>query len=146
MEAMVRLVDGMQFVGETGTGFSMVIDAARPVGGRDSGPRPYELFLVGMAGCTAMDVISILRKKRADVTAFEVWVDGEQAGEHPKILTDITVHYKVFGRNIKEKDVKRAIDLSEETYCPAQTTMKASAKISHSFEIIEVDDAENQQK
>ena len=93
--------------------------------------------MVGLAGCTAMDVISILRKKRADVTGFEVKVDAERANEHPKVITTFAIHYIVRGRGIDPRAVERAMELSQATYCPAQAMLGKVAPISLSYEIIE---------
>jgi putative redox protein len=142
MKGMVRLVEGMQFVAETDSGFSMVLDGAEKVGGRDSGPRPFELLLVSLAGCTAMDVLSILRKKRVKVAGIEVHTDGERTEEHPRVPSDINIRYRIFGVDVKAKDVERAIELSEEKYCGVQAILRPTAKIASSYEIVEVTNTE----
>jgi len=110
----------MSFTGIADTGFEVPLGAAAKVGGDDDGFRPMELIAVGLAGCTAMDVISILRKKRQDVTAFDVQVHAERADEHPKVFTSAVIEYTVSGHNVSEAAVVRSIELSAERYCPAQ--------------------------
>ncbi|MFC1961355.1 OsmC family protein [Chloroflexota bacterium] len=112
-------------------------DAAEAVGGQGRGFRPLEMLLMGLAGCTAMDVISILQKKKQAVTAFEVAVEGIQIDEHPKVFGEISVVYRVTGHNVDEKAVARAIDLSETKYCPAAATLRDTATINSRYEIIE---------
>jgi putative redox protein len=119
----------------------IIFDSDESVGGHNQGFRPLEMLLVGLAGCTAMDVISILKKKKQVVTGFEVAVEGLQAAEHPKYFTDITVVYRVTGRDVDPKAVNRAIELSETKYCGASAMLRAKANIAHRVEIIEVETA-----
>lgn len=135
-QAKVRWVAGMQFVGETGSGHAIVVDAPTP-GGRNTGPSPMELLLVGLAGCTAMDIVNILGKKRQPFRGVEVNVQGEQREEPPNIYTDIHVEYVVYGKGVSEKAVEQAIALSEEKYCSAAAMMNKVAKITTSFRIVE---------
>lgn len=114
-------------------------DAAEIVGGQGKGFRPLEMLLLGLAGCTAMDVISVLRKKKQDVTAFEVEVEGIQIEEHPKVFGEISVVYRVTGHNIDEKAVARAINLSETKYCPAVATLRNTAAMNSRYEIAEAE-------
>lgn len=137
MDATLKLEKGMRFVGTADTGFEVAMDAAESVGGDNSGPRPMELILIGLCGCTAMDVISILRKKRQAVTGLEVKAHAEREDMHPQVFTDITLDYKVTGRNIDPKAVERSIQLSAERYCPAQAMLGQVANISTNYEIIE---------
>jgi len=137
IQATVTLVDGMQFVVETGSGHSFTIDTVPEVGGRDTGPRPLELVTAGVAGCTAMDVISILRKMQQKVTGLKVHVHGEQASEHPKKLVSIHVEYTVVGYNLSEDRVARAIELSETKYCPAMASLRPGTSITSSYTILE---------
>lgn len=137
MKATVTMDQGMKFLGTADSGFVIQMDAGPSVGGSDSGFRPMELLLVGLGGCTSMDVISILRKKRQDVTDFEVKLDAKQAGEHPHVFTHISVSYIVRGHDVDEKAVRRAIELSENKYCPAQAMFGATTTIEHTYEIIE---------
>lgn len=131
----------LMFEGAARSGFTVALDAEADVGGQDSGFRPLELMLVGLAGCTAMDVISILKKKREDVTAFEVRVYGQRAKEHPRVYTDIELEYLITGRNVNPKSVERAIELSETAYCPAQAMLRPCANIRSRYRIIEAEPA-----
>jgi putative redox protein len=139
-EATVTLVDGMQFVVEVGSGHSFTIDSVPDVGGRDSGPRPVELLTAGVAGCTAMDVISILRTMRQKVTDLKVHVRGIQATEHPKKFLNIHIKYTVIGYGLVEDRVARAIELSETKYCPAMASLRPGAPITSSFTIMEANE------
>jgi putative redox protein len=127
----------MLFAVQTGSGHSFTIDSEPGVGGNDTGPRPIELVAAGTAGCTAMDVISILRKMQQKVTGLRVEVNGEQAEEHPKKLVKIHIKYIVTGYNLAEDRVARAIELSETKYCPAMASLRPGAAIESSYEIIE---------
>lgn len=132
----VTWVDGMQFVAET-AGHAIVIDGA-PGFGRDTGIPPMRLLLLGVAGCSAMDVVHILKNRmRREVTALRVEVSSEQAAEHPKVYTRIELKYLVRGHGLKEKDVRRAIELSETTFCSAAVMLSKTAEIVTSFEITE---------
>ncbi len=137
MQASVKWDHGMTFTGAADSGFEVPLGAAPAVGGDDDGFRPMELMLVSLAGCTGMDVISILRKKRQDITGFNVSVDADRADDHPKVFTTITINYTIRGRNIDLKAVQRAIDLSETRYCPAQAMLVQSAHIKHTYTIEE---------
>ncbi len=132
--ATLKWTDGLQFVARAGDGPGVILDSSD--GG--SGISPMELVLIGIGGCTAMDVISILKKKRAHVTDFEVNLSGEHAGEHPKRYTKIHIEYVVYGKNIKPKDVARAIELSETRYCSAIASVNAT--LSSSYRIVEIKD------
>ncbi len=133
--ARVRLVEGMQFVAEGGTGHAIVLDGDPSVGGRDTGSRPMELVLMGLAGCTAMDVAFILRRKRASFTGLEVNVEAERADTHPKVYTKIHVEYVVYG-DVPEKAVRQAIELSEEKYCSVSAMLRKTAEITWSYRIV----------
>ncbi len=139
-QATVTLVDGMQFVVETGSGHSFTVDSVPEVGGHDTGPRPFELVAAGVAGCTAMDVISILRKMQQRVTGLKVHVNGEQAPEHPKKFVSIHVEYTIVGYNLSEDRVARAIELSETKYCPAMASLRPGAPITSSYTILEANE------
>jgi putative redox protein len=137
MDATLKLEKGMRFVGTADTGFEVAMDADESVGGDNSGPRPMELILIGLCGCTAMDVISILRKKRQEVSALEVKAHAEREDAHPRIFTDIALEYIVTGRNVDPKAVERSIQLSADRYCPAQAMLGQVVNISTSYEIVE---------
>lgn len=139
-QATVTLVDGMQFVAETGSAHSFTIDSEPEVGGHDTGPRPFELMAASVAGCTAMDVISILRKMQQKVTGLKVHVNGEQAAEHPKRLLSIHIEYTIVGYNLSEDRVARAIELSETKYCPAMASLRPGAPITSSYTILEANE------
>ena len=143
MTARARLVDGMRFMAETGSGHSVTMDASEEHGGANLGFRPMELLLVGLAGCTAMDVISILRKKRQDVRDYVVAVHGTRAETDPLVFTDITVEHRVFGHEVDPEAVRRAIELSETRYCGAGGMLGKTAKLTHTFRILEDDGAES---
>ena len=139
MEASVTWQGNMTFTGTASTGFTVPLGTDPAVGGDNDGFRPLELMAVSLAGCTAMDVISILRKKRQDVTAFEVRVSTERADEHPRVFTRMMVEYIFTGRNLDAKAIERAIELSEKTYCPAQGMLAKAAPIEHTYTIIEAE-------
>jgi putative redox protein len=127
----------MTFHGTADSGFTIQMDAHPSVGGDDSGFRPLELLLVGLGGCTAMDVISILRKKRQEISAFEVQLHTDRAPEHPKVFTAITINYIIRGRNVDPKAIERAISLSATKYCSAQAMLAETATITSNYEILE---------
>lgn len=136
-DAQVTWIGGVAFEGTTPTGHTLVLDADESVGGENGGFRPLSLLLVGLAGCTAMDVISILRKKRQDVTGLQVRVEAERAQEHPKIYTDIVLEFIVQGHGVAEGAVARAIDLSETKYCSASGMLSKAARITTRYRIEE---------
>lgn len=137
MEAIVKLVDGMRFVADGTTGHSIVMDGDPEFGGSDSAPRPTELVLMGLGGCTGMDVISILRKKRQEVKGFEIVVRAKRADSHPKKFTDIHIEYIVRGKDISEEAVKRAVQLSMDRYCSVKATLEGVASFTYSYRIEE---------
>ncbi len=137
MTARVKLETGMQFDAEAGSGHHMTLDAAEHGGGHDAGARPMELLLMGLGGCTGMDVISILRKKRLQVTGYEVHVTGIRAEDHPMVFVEITVEHVVTGYHIQPEAVARAIQLSEERYCGAGAMLGKVAHLTHTFRIVE---------
>ena len=145
MKANVIWEGGMAFAGRSDSGHTIKIDAEPAVGGGENGPRPMELIALGLAGCTAMDVIAILRKKRQEVTRFEVQVDAPRASEHPKVFTNAVIKYLVSGKNIDETAVLRAIELSATRYCPAQFMLGQVFPIDLHYEIYE-DDGEGTQR
>lgn len=137
MEAKVIWKKAMTFSGTADTGFELPLGADPSVGGDNDGFRPVELFAIGLGGCTAMDVISILRKKRQDVTAFEVQVHVDRAQEHPKVFTHAVIEYYLTGHNLDEKALVRAIELSSTRYCPAQGMLKQIIPIELIYHIYE---------
>ncbi len=137
MDASVKLESGMRFVATAVTGHTVAMDASPSVGGNDSGFRPMELLLMGLCGCTAMDVLSILRKKRQDVSNLEVKAHAATAVTFPRVFTDIQLEYIITGKNVRPKAVERAIALSADPYCPAQAMLGQVAKMSYTYQIIE---------
>ncbi len=133
----VRLIDKMRFRLHTGSGHDVVMDASSTAGGENAGPRPMELVLASLGGCAAMDVISILRKMRQDVTAYEVSAHGEAAEEHPQRYTSIVVTHHVGGSGLVEANVRRAIFLSMSRYCPVFAMLSPSVPITVRYEINE---------
>ena len=129
--------DDMVFTGYSSNDHSIPLDAATAFGGHNAGASPMELMLTALGGCTGMDVVSILRKKKQDFTNLEIHVSGIRGDEHPKVYTEITVHFKITGRGIKESAVTRAIELSRDTYCAAAATLRHTAEITYTHEIIE---------
>lgn len=127
----------MSFTGNADSGFPVSVDTDEAVGGSNSAVRPMELIAIGLAGCTAMDVISILQKKHQDVTSFEVKLDAARANEHPKVFTSAVIRYVVTGKNIDEVALKRAIELSAVKYCPAQAMLVKAFPMELRYEIYE---------
>lgn len=138
MDATVTLLEGMHFAGMADSGHTVHMDSDPSVGGTDSAARPMELFLIGLGGCTGMDVISILRKKRQDVTGLAMKIHADRSGGHPNVFTAITIEYVVTGRGVDPAAVERAMELSRDRYCPAQAMLALAAPISLTYTIVEV--------
>ncbi|HZX30577.1 MAG TPA: OsmC family protein [Rhodocyclaceae bacterium] len=128
---------GMSFLAETGSGHVVVMDGAPEAGGRNLAPRPMELLLAGTGGCTAFDVVLILKKGRHAVTGCDVTLNAERAEADPKVFTRIHFHYRVKGKQLKSEAVARAIELSKDKYCSASIMMAKTAEITFDFEIID---------
>jgi putative redox protein len=137
MECTVRWQDGMSFVAETGSGHLVCMDGAPEAGGRNLAPRPMELLLAGTGGCTAFDVVLILKRGRHEVTGCELKLQADRAETDPKVFTRINMHFVVSGRSLKPDAVARAVNLSAEKYCSASIMLGKTAEITHSFEVIE---------
>jgi putative redox protein len=137
MTAVARLETGLRFHAQATSGYHVTLDSREVNGGQGSGFSPMEMLLVGLAGCTGMDVLSILRKKRQDVTAYEVRVQGIRADEHPKVFVEINVEHLVTGHAIQPAAVARAIELSETRYCGAEAMLGKVASIHHTYRIID---------
>jgi putative redox protein len=137
MKARVKWLENVSFVAQSGTGHSVVMDGAPEDGGQNLGVRPMEMLLMGLGGCTAFDVVLILRRGRQDVTDCVVELEAERAPEPPKVFTRIHVHFIVTGRDLAEKHVKRAVELSAEKYCSASLMLAKTAEITHDYEIVE---------
>jgi len=125
----------MTFVAESESGHGVVIDAAPEVGGRNLGPRPMEMVLMGLGGCTAIDVVSILHKARQRVTDCRVEVSSERAETVPRVFTRIHVQYVITGHDLSEKSVARAVSLSADKYCSVSRMLAASVEITHDYRI-----------
>ncbi|MCW8961324.1 MAG: OsmC family protein [Ignavibacteriaceae bacterium] len=115
----------------------VTMDGPEHLGGSDAAVRPKELLLMSLAGCTGSDVVSILQKKRVNLTDFEINITAQQTEEHPKVFTDIDLEYVFYGKDLKEKDVERAIELSTETYCGVSAMLKKAININHTYRIVE---------
>jgi putative redox protein len=137
MKARVKWVEQATFVGESGSGHAVVMDGPPDSGGRDLGPRPMEMLLLGMGACTAFDVVHILKKARQPVTDCVVEVEADRAEAVPKVFTKIHAHFVVTGRGLTEKQVERAVTLSAEKYCSASLMLGKAAEMTHDFEIVE---------
>lgn len=138
MKASVKWVDGAQFLAESGSGHSVVTDGAPDQGGRNTGPRPMELLLMGMGGCSAYDVMAMLRKSRQNVVDCHVDLEAKRADAVPAVFTHIHAHFVVTGVGLKDSHVARAVALSAEKYCSASIMLEAAGvEISHSYELIE---------
>jgi putative redox protein len=137
MKVTVKWLDGVSFVGESESGHAVVLDGPPDAGGRNIGMRPMEMLLIGMAGCSAFDVVSILQKGRHPVRDCRVEVSAERAAEIPKVFTQIHVHFVVSGANLKPAQVARAVQLSAEKYCSASIMLGQVATLTHDFEVID---------
>lgn len=137
MKARVKLVEGITFVAESGSGHAVVMDASPEVGGRDLGARPMEMLLMGAGGCSAIDVVHILRKARQELVDCVVELEADRAAEDPKVFTRIHMHYVVTGRNLNPSQVERAIKLSKEKYCSATIMLAKTAEVTSDYEIRE---------
>lgn len=137
MKARVKWVEDVTFVGESGSGHAVVMDGPPENGGRNLGVRPMEMLLLGMGGCTAFDVLHILKRARQPVTDCVVELVAGRAEQTPRVFTSIHAHFIVTGEGLSEKQVQRAIELSAEKYCSASIMLGKAAEITHDFEIVE---------
>lgn len=136
MKARVKWLDHMSFVGESGSGHSVVMDGAPEAGGRNLGVRPMEMLLLGLGGCSSFDVVMILKKSRQEINDCEVLLEAERAAEDPKVFTRIHMHFIVKGHNLAPEKVERAVKLSAEKYCSASMMLGKTAEITHDFEVV----------
>lgn len=140
MKAQIKWVDGAMFLGESGSGHTLVMDGPPEAGGRNMGVRPMETVLIGLGGCASYDVVSILKKSRQDIRDVQVSLDAERADSEPKVFTRIHIHFVVTGKHLKETQVKRAVELSAEKYCSASIMLgRAGVEITHDYEVVEID-------
>jgi putative redox protein len=142
MKARVKWVEAVTFLGESGSGHSVVMDGPPESGGRNLGLRPMEMLLLGMGGCASFDVIHILKKARQPVTDCVVELEAERATTEPKVFTRIHAHFKVSGDGLSEKQVARAVELSAEKYCSASIMLGKTAEITHDFELLATQSAD----
>ncbi len=139
MKCRIKWLDHMSFVGESGSGHSVVMDSAPDAGGRNLGVRPLEMLLLGLGGCTAFDVVSILHKSRQQLVDCEVELEAERAEEIPKVFTKIHAHFIVSGKDLDASKVAKAVALSADKYCSASRMLEKTATITHDFEIVNLD-------
>jgi putative redox protein len=138
MKVRVKWVEGVTFLGETESNHSIVMDGAPEGGGRNLGPRPMEAVLAGTGGCTAYDVVTILRKARQNISDCVLEIDADRAPSDPKVFTRIHFHFVIKGRDLRREHVERAIKLSAEKYCSASIMLGKTAEISHDYELVEL--------
>jgi len=136
MKANIAWQEGVSFLGQVGSGHSVLMDGAPEAGGKNLGPRPMEMILLGLGGCTAFDVVHIMRKGRQAITGCQVEMDAQRATEDPKVFTRIHLHFIITGKDLDSRQVERAINLSAEKYCSASMMLKATVDITHDYEII----------
>jgi putative redox protein len=139
MKARVKWVEQVSFLGETESNHAVLMDGSPEAGGRNLGPRPMEMLLIGTGGCTSFDVITILKKSRQAITSCHVELDAERAETDPRVFTRIHMHFVVKGKNIKPEAVEKAIKLSAEKYCSASIMLGKTATVTHDFEVIQED-------
>ena len=139
METQLKWAGNAAFIGKASSGHTVVMDGPPEGGGRNLGPRPMEMLILGMGACSTYDVVSILKKSRQEITDCEIKITSQRADSDPKVFTDIQLHFIVSGKDLKEKQVERAIKLSAEKYCSASIMLGKTANITHDFEIINID-------
>lgn len=139
MKARIKWVEQATFVGESGSGHTVVMDGPPNAGGRNLGIRPMEMLLLGVGGCTTFDVVHILRRSRQQVEDCWAELEAERADTEPKVFTKIHIRFFVKGRDLSEKHVSRAVDLSAEKYCSATIMLRGSVEITHDYEIVDGD-------
>jgi len=137
MKARVKLIEGVSFVGQSESGHSVVMDGAPESGGKNLGVRPMEMLLMGLGGCSAFDVVLILRKGRQQVTDCVADLSAERADSDPKVFTKIHVHFTVTGKGLDPRRVEQAVKLSAEKYCSASIMLGKTAEMTHDFEVVE---------
>lgn len=136
MKTRIRWQGNVSFLAESGSGHQVLMDGAPEAGGQNKGPRPMEMMLMGLGGCTTFNVIFILRKARQEVTDCVVNIEAQRAETDPKVFTHIHLHFILTGKNLNPQQVERAIHLSAEKYCSASIMLKSTVKITHDFEIV----------
>ena len=137
MNIYLKQINGSSFVAKGDTNHWVTLDNTEEYGGNNAASKPMELILISLAGCSSMNIVSVLKKKRVEVDDFEVYVSSERADEHPKVFTKIHIEYVFYGKNIPPKDVERAIELSTTKYCSVYAMLKNSIEIKTSYKILE---------
>lgn len=137
MKARIKWKDGMSFLGESGSGHAVLMDGPPEAGGRNLGPRPMEMLLMGTGGCAAFDVMLILKKSRQAVSDCVVEIEAQRAAQDPKVFTHIHFHFILTGKDLQPQQIERAISLSAEKYCSASIMLGKTAEMTHDFEIVE---------
>ena len=137
MKTRIEWKDGMSFLAESGSGHSVLMDGPPEAGGKNLGPRPMEMLLMGTGCCAAFDVVLILRKSRQEISDCVVEIEAERAQEEPKVFTRIHFHFILSGKKLNPQQVERAISLSAEKYCSASIMLGKTAELTHDFEIVE---------
>lgn len=137
--AFVKQLQGITFVGKTDSNHWITMDGPENFYGSNAGIRPKELILLGLAGCTGSDVVAILQKKKINLKGFEINITAEQQEEHPQVFTKIHLEFLFYGKNVAEKDVERAIELSQTKYCSVTVMLQKAVEITHSFKIVETE-------
>ena len=137
MKTRIEWKDGMSFLGESGSGHKVLMDGPPEAGGRNLGPRPMEMVLMGTGGCAAFDVMLILKKSRQDISDCAVEIEADRASQDPKVFTRIHFHFILTGKKLNHQQVERAIKLSAEKYCSASIMLAKTAELTHDFEIVE---------
>lgn len=136
MKTRIKWNGNVSFLAESGSGHTVLMDGAPEAGGQNLGPRPMEMLLMGLGGCSSFDVVLILKKSRQEITDCVAEIEAERADSDPKVFTRIHLHYIITGRNLNLRQVERAISLSAEKYCSASVMLRSTAKITHDFEIV----------
>jgi len=139
MKAIVKQVEGLSLVGKSESNHWVPLDSVKTFGGAEAASKPMELVLIALGGCTSMDVLSILKKKREDVRDFDIELDADKATEHPAVFTKIHLHYVIKGKNVNPENVNKAIELSMNQYCSVSAMLKKSVDVTWDFEIKEVE-------
>jgi putative redox protein len=137
MQARIKWKDGASFLAESGSGHTVLMDGPPEAGGKNSGPRPMEMLLMGTGGCASFDVVMILKKSRQDISDCVVEIEAERAPQEPKVFTRIHFHFILTGKKLNRGKVERAITLSAEKYCSASIMLAKTAELTHDFEIVE---------
>ncbi len=136
-KAFVKQLQGITFSGKTDSNHWVIMDGPENFGGSNAGIRPKELILLSLAGCTGSDVVAILQKKRAKLSNLEINITAEQQETHPQVYTKIHIEFLLYGKDLSEKDVERAIELSQTTYCSVTAMLQKSVEITHSYKIVD---------